>query len=184
MVVEERWLPIAGYEGRYEVSDQGRLRSYTRWKDGRILNGCKHYDYGRVSHVGTVLSDGTGQKREYRIHTLVLEAFVGPRPEGLGCCHNNGNAADNRLENLRWDNQRSNTLDAIRHGTQPVGELHPNAKLTIDDVCCIRAEPPFRGVNAMLGRAFGVAPTLIYKIRAGEVWKSLAMISDGVPHGR
>lgn len=50
------------------------------------------------------------------VHTAVLLAFVGERPEGLEACHNNGIPSDNRLENLRWDTRSSNRRDTILHG--------------------------------------------------------------------
>ncbi len=57
-----------------------------------------------------------GSKVNKLVHRLVLEAFVGPCPNGMECCHNNGNPADNRLVNLRWDTTHNNNLDAFKHG--------------------------------------------------------------------
>ena len=59
---------------------------------------------------------GNGWPQRY-VHHLVLEAFVGPRPEGTECCHGNGIRSDNRLCNLRWDTHKENYADAVRHGT-------------------------------------------------------------------
>lgn len=53
-----------------------------------------------------------------------MEAFVGPCPEGMEVCHNNGDCTDNRLENLRYDTKSANMLDRVRHGT------HHNANKT------------------------------------------------------
>ena len=58
-----------------------------------------------------------GRTCNRRIHRLVLETFIGPCPNGMEACHNNGNKADHHLRNLRWDFLRNNTLDAIKHGT-------------------------------------------------------------------
>ena len=61
-------------------------------------------------------------------HHVVLTAFVGPRPVGTEVCHRDGNPANNRLGNLRWDTRKANHADAIRHGTKGPGELNPFAK--------------------------------------------------------
>lgn len=81
--------------------------------------------------------DGSKPKA-YMIHRLVLEAFVGPCPRGHEACHNNGNPADNRLENLRWGTREDNLRDIVRHGTRRKGDSHGRAKLTAKDVYAIR----------------------------------------------
>jgi hypothetical protein len=58
-----------------------------------------------------------GRSASKKIHTLVLEAFVGPRPPGLVACHGNGDHFDNRLRNLRWGTYSDNAYDQVRHGT-------------------------------------------------------------------
>lgn len=109
LALMEIWKVIPGYEGRYEVSDQGRVKSYCRNREGRLLKP------GRMpgGHLSVALGRGDSQC----VHKLVLLAFVGPAPDKHECCHNNGNPADNRLENLRWGTRRENILDAVRHGT-------------------------------------------------------------------
>jgi hypothetical protein len=116
----ENWRPVVGYEGRYEVSDQGRVKSLARLvikSDGRhqprterILKQART----RGGHMAVCLSNN-GQ-RVRLVHHLVLEAFVGPRPLGMECCHSNDTGHDNRLENLRWDTRHNNLLDQVRNG--------------------------------------------------------------------
>lgn len=57
-----------------------------------------------------------GERKICRVHVLVLEAFVGPRPDGLQGCHWNDIKTDNRLENLRWDTASANMHDKVRNG--------------------------------------------------------------------
>lgn len=115
----ERWLPVVGYVGMYEVSNLGRVRSIPRVdtngrsRKGRVL--LQHIvgeDYPGVS-----LSRGGKVKKVY-VHTLMLEAFVGPRPPGAAGLHWNDVPNDNRLENLRWGTYGENYADAVRNGRQ------------------------------------------------------------------
>lgn len=64
------------------------------------------------------------------VHRLIAEAFHGPCPDGLECCHNNGNGLDNRPDNLRWDTHQSNMEDKVRHGTAAVA-LTPEIAVAI-----------------------------------------------------
>lgn len=121
----ERWVPVVGHEGSYEVSDHGRVRSLdrvTKGKDGAIRpfrGKLLKQRPQRWGHLKVVLYQGNGQKRQRYVHQLVLEAFVGTRPAGAITCHNNGDPSDNRVENLRWDTHSGNTVDRVRHGTDP-----------------------------------------------------------------
>lgn len=108
----ERWRPVLGFEGLYEISDHGSLRSLPR----RNCRGqIRKWNRTRSGHATIDLwKDGKTQQRT--AHRLVLEAFVGPRPEGLEGCHNDGDPQNNHLSNLRWDTPSSNRTDAVRHG--------------------------------------------------------------------
>lgn len=137
----ERWKPIPGWEGYYDVSDMGRIRSLPRvaWRKngasftvrGRIRKLSSHPDGHR-----TIALTCPGVRDPRWVHRLVMAAFVGPCPEGLMVCHNNGDPTDNRLVNLRYDTGSGNMLDRRRHGTDvnvnkthcPQGHLlaHPN----------------------------------------------------------
>lgn len=129
----ERWKSIAGYEGFYEVSDRGRVRSLDRtvyFADGRVrfyrgrMCRLKRNEYG---YPLALLSQGMERKCWYLVHRLVLEAFVGPCPAGKESCHNNGVRHDARLCNLRYDTRRANHADKRRHGTLPQGATHYSA---------------------------------------------------------
>lgn len=106
----ETWLPVPGYEVRYEVSNAGRVRSRV---SGRVLKPYSHVTSG---HLTVGLSRDGWVKRCY-LHRLILEAFIGPAPQGTEGCHNDGHVLNNRLSNLRWDTRSANNLDAVSHGT-------------------------------------------------------------------
>lgn len=121
MDLAERWAPIKGYEGAYEVSSLGQIRS---------LPG--HYRHAKILKPGTIGKGYQGvslcldgKVKGFYVHHLVAAAFIGPRPEGLDVCHNNGDQTDNRIENLRYDTVNGNMRDSIAHGThRSVGRTH------------------------------------------------------------
>lgn len=139
----EHWLPIAGYEGAYEVSDLGRVRGLDREmvaadgvlqsRRGRVLQTSRM----RSGHMQASLWSNNVATLIY-VHRLVLLTFIGPPPPDMECCHNNGDPADNRLINLRWASHLDNMDDKRRHGTHhntiktacSQGHLlqHPNLK--------------------------------------------------------
>lgn len=117
----ERWVPVVGYEGLYEVSDAGRVRSLDRVVR-RAVGGAEYVQPGRVLRPGThrqgymlVCLRGKQGKRTHKVHRLVLIAFGGDRP-GLKVRHRNDIPGDNRLENLTWGTQADNMNDAVRNG--------------------------------------------------------------------
>lgn len=117
----ERWLPIPGYEGWYEVSDLGRVRSVERTfrhRDGRVRTYPSVMvtpTLGRGGYLRVSLSRG-GVQRTGSVHQLVMLAFVGPRPPGLEVCHNDDVRRNNVLSNLRYDTKSANAQDALKHG--------------------------------------------------------------------
>lgn len=116
----EFWLPVPEYEGLYEVSDHGRVRSVDRvvrrsndtfsMRRGKVLSP-KVNTRGRLQ-VG-LSRDGNRSLRQ--VHRLVLEAFVGPQPTGHQACHYDDDPLNNVLSNLRWDTMSSNQRDSVRN---------------------------------------------------------------------
>jgi NUMOD4 motif/HNH endonuclease len=107
----ERWKPVVGLEGRYDVSDKGRVRSLGfitpngGFAKGRILKQI-------VRRSAEVCIGGRSRK----VHQLVLEAFRGPRPPGLVSLHRDDRVGNNRLSNLRYGTPLENARDALRNG--------------------------------------------------------------------
>jgi hypothetical protein len=112
---------VVGFEGFYEVSDHGHVRSVDRvvqYRDGRVrrYNGIVLTQSDREGRKQVTLSVGN-ETHCLLVHHLVLTAFTGPRPFGMKGCHNNGDGFDNGHANLRWDTQSENMLDKQLHGT-------------------------------------------------------------------
>lgn len=124
--MNERWRPVLGFSN-YEVSDLGKVRRLSyRAECGnggrtRLIRGRR--ERPEVTWEGRLrvkLRNGTGKIFRKAISTLVLEAFVGPRPRGMECCHfPDRSPKNNRLRNLRWDTPAANVADAVKHGTRP-----------------------------------------------------------------
>ena len=124
----EKWLPVVSYPD-YEVSDHGRVRSVDRTKCYPV-NGWRTFKsrvlkqhQTRAGHMQVRISNDDGVKT-FLAHRLVLEAFVGPCPEGMEACHWDDNPANNLLSNLRWDTRSNNHYDRVRNG------IHPQANKT------------------------------------------------------
>lgn len=166
---QEVWKPVLGFDG-YEVSDQGRLRSYRmRGKGYRsrkitpkiMVPKSDRYGYHQVNLRRDL------KAFHPKVHTLVLEAFVGQRPLGMVCCHKNGQRADNRLQNLRWGTPQSNRDDMELHGTVQRGSLNPHAILTESDVLTIRRDPRS---STELAKIYGVDRSTIKCARRRKTW--------------
>lgn len=122
----ESWKDVPGYEGRYQVSDHGNVRSVD-W----ICTRSNGRTYTNRSKVLTQSTSSSGHKvatlivknKQHRamVHRLVLEAFVGPCPPGMETCHADDNPSNNHLSNLRWDSRRENMLDRVRNGIHHYG---------------------------------------------------------------
>jgi hypothetical protein len=107
------------------------------------------------------------------IRHLVLEAFVGPCPPGLDCCHWDGDPANNRLENLRWDTCKSNCDDMLRHGTRRRGETASRARLKEIEVREIRRMIAEGASPGDLAACFGVGSPNIKSIARGRTWRHI-----------
>lgn len=176
-MTEEIWKPVPGYGDFYEASNLGQIRVKDRtvvrkhstggitnfFYKGRLLTPCKSDSLGHmVVHIGF-----NGQKKNVAVHKMVLLAFVGPPPDGMECCHNNGNASDNRLENLRWDTHFKNNQDRKKHGKYATGENHHMAKLTKEQVDLIRLSiKPAKEIS----KDFGIAVSHVHRIKNNQCW--------------
>jgi HNH endonuclease/NUMOD4 motif len=115
---QEEWRPITGTEGGYEISNHGRARSAERYvvdRRGIPRRLSSRMLVPRPTPTG-YLRIQVFKKDQY-IHRLVLEEFVGPCPDGMEACHNDGDRSNNTPDNLRWDTRLGNCQDIIAHGT-------------------------------------------------------------------
>lgn len=175
---DERWKPIPGYEGLYEVSNMGRVKSLARLRHGvgphrasceyreRIMLGNLNYGYRKV----TLYKDGV--QHQMFVHRLVLTAFVSESPSGMITRHLNGIRTDNRVENLAWGTFEENEADKRRHGTVTNGRRNHSAKATAHDVLAIRARHKRGETSREIAKDYPQMDySNVWRIAAGISWR-------------
>lgn len=175
-MTEEIWRAIPGYEGLYEASSLGRVRSIDRVVSTFSARGGKRVPLRRSGKViaqslgphGYALAclSKDGRSRTRRVNRLICAAFYGDMPSKIHACHCDGDKNNNRSENLRWDTAQANQADRIRHGTALRGERVGTAKLNSEQIAAIRASRTFSDVAGDIP----VSRTHYYRIKKGGAW--------------
>lgn len=117
----EEWKPVPGYEGHYEVSSEGRVRSLRRelysdrWAGYRTISEriLKATPGGTIGYLSVSLRLNR-QRKTHAVHTLVAAAFLGPRPEGMDVMHADDDPQNNRLANLSYGTRSENNYQRWR----------------------------------------------------------------------
>jgi hypothetical protein len=175
----ERWRDVVGYEGLYQVSTWGQMKSVARMKrtrwgglmavPERIM---KQTVLPGVGYRGVQLCKDR-KYTHFLVHRLVLEAFVGPCPEGMVCRHfPDRDPANNRLDNLSWGTGEQNQADRVAHGTDGRGAKNPHARLKESDVRALR-HLHATGLYTLktLGDAYGVHLSTVFNVVRHRNWK-------------
>lgn len=180
--VAEVWLPVVGYELFYDISNWGTVRSkfdFHHYKAGRLRSGHPAPNgYYRIALKG----------KWFSIHSLVAEAFIGPRPKDHQVNHKDGNKTNNRFDNLEYVTPAENQQHAARLGLSPTGkrcgaytkpeslprgESQYLAKLSNDMVREIRAIPDEEWHGPTWAEKLGVQRSTLNRARAGKSWKHI-----------
>lgn len=161
------WRPVVGYEQSHEVSQDGQIRSLgrvlvdslgrSRTIPGKLIKPTKKTN----GYMHITLNAG-GRQKTLHVHRVVLEAFVGPCPEGMEALHRNGVQSDNRLANLRWGTHLENCIDRSKHGGSGT-------------VLNYQLAQQIRGMKGQatqveIARQFGVSQPMVGKILMGRFW--------------
>lgn len=161
----EQWKPIKDYEGLYEVSDLGRVRSLDRTvtrTDGRVYFYQSTIIKGRLDKNDRPLVDlhKEGKQKTFRRYVLVALTFIGSRPDGYDICHIDGDLSNNRLINLKYDTRKQNRIDMYRYGSK-----NPGSKLSIEQVLEIRKLSKNNEYKQIeIAKLFDVTPLVISRI--------------------
>lgn len=164
------WRPVVGYEGKYEVSSDGQIRTLPRIDSyGRPVKGRLR----TLSVVGNgyqlITMSSDGKKAGRYVHVMVAEAFHGPGPHGMEVRHLDGNKLNNRASNLAWGTSGENKLDMVRHGSHytaskthcPQGHPYSDANTYVNPAgsrccrTCRREQGQRRTERARLARSEG-----------------------------
>ncbi len=169
----ELWRPVRGFEGYYEVSDQGRVKRVAGGAGARLGQALKPgttvhgYRFVILSVCGTVYPR--------LVHREVLRAFSRPmRADQTDTRHLDGDKSNNQLRNLQWGSKKENQADRFTHGTDSSGEKCYNAKLTESQIREILKLWETRTLSQPeLAKQFGVTRGAIGSIVYRKSWKRL-----------
>lgn len=176
--MQEQWRPVHGFSG-YEVSSLGRVRSRRvkhphqaglLTETPRIMKGWLMVGHS-VSYLCVLLTADDRRKRRRPVHHLVLEAFIGPRPDGFWGLHCDGDSMNNAAGNLRWGTPKENASDRTTHGRTLFGVKNHKAKMTPSAVECVRRDySAGRATQCELAVRYGISQDSISAIVLGKTW--------------
>lgn len=173
----ERWRPIIGFEGAYEVSNQGRVRSVARWvvcRNGkRLCDGAlvRLRQYRSNKYWTAQLSKG-GVSKDFFVHRLVATAFIPKTGEIVR--HLDGNGLNNVEENLAWGSYKDNEADKLRHGRRLMGEAHGMSKITEASVRTIRDMHSNGFTQLRIAKELGIKRGTVGTVVRRECWGHVA----------
>ena len=161
--VSERWLPVVNWDGLYEVSDQGRVRSLPRSTVSGIRGGkVLRFRSLPTGYLRISLYSGERKEPDRYVHDLVAEAFIGPKPEGQEVRHGPGGKADNRLVNLSYGTHIANCEDRARDL-----DYH---KLNRAKAAEVRARAAAGMPQGLIAAEFGIGRSHVSRIVSGHCW--------------
>ncbi len=173
---EEIWKQVIGHE-RYEVSNHGRVRSLWAQRYERPVPKILKQTVGPNGYPYISVSQNYVTQKKY-VHRLVVEAFIGPAPDGHECAHQDGNRKNPRLENLLWMTAKDNSGQKEGHGTILRGEKAPWSVLTERQVRLILRMQKLGVTNGSIqrycGPHWGVSQTAISLVQRGRTWKQIS----------
>lgn len=175
--VAEVWRPIGGWEGFYEVSNLGRVKSVERTlmrSNGRPMTiHCRILKSAPNPNGYTSVAlcrDGVCATKA--VHMFVTRAFLGECPASQEVRHRDGDPGNPRLDNLIYGTKSQNQLDRVEHGTSNRGEQHPNAKLNREQIVAIRSMAGTMS-HRDIGECFGIGKEYTRSIIRRRTWSWL-----------
>lgn len=178
------WKDIKDYEGFYQVSNKGDVKSIDRtitrlYKGSLIKQKCKGIilasNLDRYGRPYVTLSR-ENIKKSYKVHRLVISTFIGSCPDGMECCHSDDNCKNNQIENLRWDYHKENEKDKINNGKSGKGEKNGMSKLKNEDVLLIKKLIlEGKHTNVQISKIFAISEHHVCDIKNKRRWKHITI---------
>jgi hypothetical protein len=174
-VREEEWRDIPGWEGMYQASSLGRIRSIDRHvisKDNRVVHHKERVlRQNRAIKNYLVVSLSRDNKWvSQKVNRLVAMSFLGTPQVGSHARHIDGNNQNNRVTNIEWGTVTDNNRDKRRHGKNRPGETNPSAKLKNCEAALIKRLIARGLSDAKIAHMFLVTYQLIGRIRKKIIW--------------
>jgi hypothetical protein len=177
----EIWKDVKDYEGFYQISNLGNVKSLDRVIQkynnierritdfkikGKLLKPKTRKDGYKVLYFQL-----DGVRKEFYVHHLVIMNFIGERPKGYHICHGDGNRSNNNLDNLRYATPKENTFDSVKHGTCyfKLGSKNPFAKLKESDIAYIIKNIGIK-TQVQLAEMFNVTRQAISSVQRRKNW--------------
>ena len=174
--MNERWKWIKGYEGLYSVSDKGRIKSFRGWNGHEYIRRVKvispytqrvNGEKTEYARAIVKLRDEEGNKKEFKVHRLVAEAFI-PNPNGYAVVnHLDGNPINNNVNNLEWCTQKHNIRHAIETGSR-VSRINTIDRETMVDF--LNYGKTYDEIAEILGIAKGTVCNYIRKFKIKKIY--------------
>ena len=183
--MDEIWKDINSYEGIYQISNYGRIRSLTRYVNCSPDNSFGHILKGKILKQGDngngykyISLKKNGKRKNFYVHFLVAEAFIGERPRGADINHIDCNKSNNTLKNLEYISRQENINHAVKNGllknrNHAKGEKQGSAKLNNQKVILIRAFFNFGVSNKKLSEIFKIHKATVSNVVLRQTWKHL-----------
>lgn len=178
-LLNEEWRDVSGYEGMYQVSNLGRLKSlerYVRHSANNISLKKEHIFNVGISNKSLIaILSKEGTSKGYLIYRLVAKAFI-PNPENKPeVNHIDGNRMNNKVTNLEWATRSENEKHAYDTGlyVSRKGENHPMSKITRNDI--LKMYDLFNAGNSkkQIAEIFNISYSHVCRIFKGSTWKHL-----------
>lgn len=171
--MNEEWRWIKGYDGLYQISNFGRLKSFRNKKEnGKILSNIDK----RGWYFTVNLFDETRKMSTQRIHRLVVEAFIGEIPKGYHVHHKDGNKQNNRVDNLEIIHPKDHAAKTIAENPNVIAGMNYYNRYV---------RPKRIKQYALTGHCMGEYENSIIASKfTGVCWRNILQVANKTPYGK